>query len=93
MRCIVYLRPTAENVALLCAELRDPRYGHYHVFFSNVIPKPDILKLANADEHESVKEIQEFYADYIPILDHVYTLNIKKISSGSLVKIICSSTL
>lgn len=82
MRCIVYLRPTPENVEHLCAELRNPRYGQYHLFFSNILPKPDIMKLANADEHEVVKEIQEFYADYIPILDHVFTVNMKSITSG-----------
>ena len=82
MRCIVFLRPTPENIQHLCAELKSPRYGNYHIFFSNIIAKPDILKLANADEHECVKEIQEFYADYIPLLDHVYNLNLKKISSA-----------
>ena len=82
MRCIVFLRPTPDNIQHLCNELKSPRYGNYYIFFSNIIPKPDILKLANADEHECVKEIQEFYADYMPLLDHVYNLNLKKISSA-----------
>ena len=88
MRCIVFLRPTPDNIQHLCNELKSPRYGNYHIFFSNIIPKPDILKLANADEHECVKEIQEFYADYIPLLDHVYNLNLKKVSAAGDIKFI-----
>ena len=80
MRCIVFLRPTSHNVDLLIRELKNPRYGHYHVYFSNILEKEDIRKLADADEYESVKEIQEFYADYIPLLDHTYTLNLRQIS-------------
>jgi vacuolar protein sorting-associated protein 45 len=31
MKCIVFLRPTKENVELLCNELKSPRYGIYYI--------------------------------------------------------------
>lgn len=31
LKCIVFIRPTKENVALLCNELRSPKYGVYYI--------------------------------------------------------------
>lgn len=31
LKCIVFIRPTKENVALLCNELRNPKYGIYYI--------------------------------------------------------------
>lgn len=31
LRAVAYLRPTRENIARLRRELRDPRFGSYHV--------------------------------------------------------------
>ena len=31
LKCITFLRPTKENVALLSRELRYPRYGVYYI--------------------------------------------------------------
>lgn len=31
LKCIVFIRPTPENVALLCNELRYPKYGVYYI--------------------------------------------------------------
>ncbi len=36
----------------------------------------DIKSLAEADEFECVRVIQEFYADYLAINPHLYSLNI-----------------
>lgn len=35
LKCVVFIRPTTENINDMCKELRKPRYGEYHVFFSN----------------------------------------------------------
>lgn len=43
--------------------------------FSNVVTKQDIKYLAEADEHESVREVQEFYGDYIAVSPHLFSLN------------------
>jgi len=44
--------------------------------FSNVVSKQDIKHLAEADEHERVREIQEFFGDYIATSPHLFSLNI-----------------
>lgn len=65
-----------DNVALLKKELHSPRYAQYYIYFSNVISKADIKALAEADEHEVVREVHEFYCDYVALLPHLYTLNV-----------------
>ena len=72
-QCICFVRPTRENVELLCQEFRNPKYGLYYVYLSNVIPKSDIKSLAETDEHEVVREVQEFYADFIALSPHLFT--------------------
>ena len=34
MKCVVFLRPTQENIQLLSAELKSPRYGVYYICMS-----------------------------------------------------------
>jgi vacuolar protein sorting-associated protein 45 len=36
----------------------------------------DIKALAEADEYECVRIVQEFYADYIAVNSHLYSLDI-----------------
>jgi hypothetical protein len=38
----------------------------------------DIKTLAEADEFECVRSIQEFYADYLALNSHLYSLNISE---------------
>ncbi|XP_025077433.1 vacuolar protein sorting-associated protein 45-like [Pomacea canaliculata] len=76
LNCIAFLRPTKENVELLAQELRIPKYGLYFIYFSNVISKQDVKILAEADDQEVVREVQEFYGDYVAVNPHVFSLNI-----------------
>lgn len=76
MNAVVFVRPTAENIEMIMAELRSPLYGNYHLFFSNILSPSDLGALAEADEHEVVMEVQEFFADYYPINQESFTLNI-----------------
>ncbi|VVC43830.1 Hypothetical protein CINCED_3A017831 [Cinara cedri] len=76
MKCITFLRPTRENVSLLCKELRNPRYGYYYIYFSNIISKTDIKTIAESDIQEVVREIQEYYADYLAVAPHLFSFNI-----------------
>lgn len=46
--------------------------------FSNIISKADIKVLAESDEHETVREVREFYADVIPLGPHLCSLGILK---------------
>lgn len=73
---IVFVRPTDSNIKLLCSELRKPKYGEYHIYFTNICRQDNIQELARADENFSVKEIHEFYGDFIPIDTDHYTLNL-----------------
>ncbi|CAH2052705.1 unnamed protein product, partial [Iphiclides podalirius] len=76
MKCIVFLRPTSENIALLSRELKCPKYGVYFIYFSNVISKADIKTLAECDEQEAVREVQEVFADYLAVDRHLFSFNI-----------------
>lgn len=31
LKCIVFIRPTKNNIAYLCNELKSPRYGQYYI--------------------------------------------------------------
>ncbi|CAH0390273.1 unnamed protein product [Bemisia tabaci] len=76
LKCIAFLRPTKENISLLSKELRNPRFGVYYVYWSNIVRKADIKTIAECDEYESVREVEEFYADYLAIAPHLFSLNI-----------------
>ncbi|XP_037082861.1 vacuolar protein sorting-associated protein 45-like [Pollicipes pollicipes] len=82
LKCIVFARPTKDNVAKLARELRRPRYGYYYVYFSNVIAKADVKQLAEADEHELVRDVQELYADYLAVAPHLFHLSMPCCSQG-----------
>ena len=58
LKCIVLLRPTEQSIDALCKELKWPKYSGYWLYFTNVLRKEDIERLAEADEHEAVKEVQ-----------------------------------
>ncbi|GAB6032401.1 vacuolar protein sorting-associated protein 45 [Chamberlinius hualienensis] len=76
LKCVAFVRPTKDNVHLLLKELKDPTYGQYYIYFSNVISKADVKSLAEADEQEVVREVQEFYGDFIAAAPHLFTLNV-----------------
>ncbi|KPM07830.1 vacuolar protein sorting-associated protein-like protein 2, partial [Sarcoptes scabiei] len=77
VKCIVFVRPTEKNITCLMRELKHPRFGQYFLNFSNIISKTDIKALAQVDEFEVVKDVQEFYADYAAINPHTFSLNVK----------------
>ncbi|KAF4041047.1 Sec1 family [Phytophthora infestans] len=72
LKAAVFVRPTSRNVELLRRELKSPKYGRYHLFFSNILPVEALEKLAEADEKEVVMQIQEYYADYLAVNDSLY---------------------
>lgn len=43
--------------------------------FSNVLTKRAIEQLAEADAYELVNEVQEFFADFAPVLPSLFSLN------------------
>ena len=58
IKCICFLRPTSESIKALEDELRNPRYSGYWLYFTHILQKSAIERLAEADEGELVREVQ-----------------------------------
>nr|POE65262.1 vacuolar protein sorting-associated protein 45 [Quercus suber] len=67
LRCLCFVRPSPDSIQLLIDEFREPKYGEYYVYFSNIIKKSSLERLAEADDHEVVKSIVEYFADFIVV--------------------------
>lgn len=76
LKAVCFVRPHSETVNYLEQEFSDPKYGEYHIFFSNIIKDSYLEDLAQADIHEVVQQVQEFYADYFAVNPETFTLNI-----------------
>ncbi|KAI8975455.1 Sec1-like protein [Mycotypha africana] len=74
LKCVCFLRPTRETLQYLIAELKEPSYGDYYIYFSNSIRKSDIEQLAEVDEHEVIREVQEYFGDYLAINSELFSL-------------------
>jgi len=78
LKAVCFLRPTQENLSFLQDELKEAKYGEYHLFFSNTLKNSYIEDLAQADTHEVVQQVQEFFADYYAVNPDTFTLNLDK---------------
>lgn len=76
LKCLVFIRPTQQNIELLCNELQNPKYGAYYIYFTNILAKADVKILAEHDEQEVVKEVQEYYIDFLAVNPHLFSLGI-----------------
>ncbi|KKY25468.1 putative vacuolar protein sorting-associated protein 45 [Phaeomoniella chlamydospora] len=76
LRCLCFVRPSPDSIQFLIDELREPKYGEYHIYFSNIIRKSSLERLAEADDHEVVKSVQEYFADYIVINPDLMSLDL-----------------
>ena len=75
MKAVCFIRPTEMNIGLLVKELTNPRFSEYHIYFSGIL-KPSLLNLlAENDVNERVHQVQEFYADFLPINPDLLSLN------------------
>ncbi|KDQ62502.1 hypothetical protein JAAARDRAFT_121394 [Jaapia argillacea MUCL 33604] len=84
MKCVCFLQSSEESLEALEDELREPKYGEYYLYFSNILSKTAIERLAEVDEYEVVKEVQEYFADYAPISSYLFSLNHTPTSSRPL---------
>lgn len=75
LKAVYFLRPTAENIQHMRRQLAKPRFGEYHLFFSNILKDTQLHMLADSDEHEVVQQLQEFYADFVALDPYHFTLN------------------
>ncbi|KAH0173441.1 Sec1-like protein, partial [Aureobasidium melanogenum] len=67
LRCLCFVRPSPDSIQFLIDEFRDPKYGEYHIYFSNIVKKSSLERLAEADDHEIVKAVHECFADYLVV--------------------------
>mmetsp|Transcript_58718 Transcript_58718/g.156972 ORF Transcript_58718/g.156972 Transcript_58718/m.156972 type:complete len:562 (-) Transcript_58718:10-1695(-) len=75
LHALCFLRPTNKNFVELSKELKNPHFGEYHLFFTNVIPQGRLEQLAACDEFEVVHQVQEFFADVFAFDHELFTLN------------------
>jgi len=75
MKAVCFLRPTGINIGLLVKELSSPRFSEYHIYFSGILPPSLLNLLAENDAQERVRQVQEFYADFLPINPDLLSLN------------------
>ena len=76
MKAAVFIQPTDANIDLVIRELQDPKFKEYHIFFSNVCPQDMLAKLARADEHDLIMQVQEYYADFVAVNEDLFHLGI-----------------
>ncbi|KAI9826823.1 MAG: vacuolar protein sorting-associated protein 45 [Thelocarpon impressellum] len=76
LRCLCFVRPSPESVQFLIDEFREPKYGEYYIHFSNIVRKSSLERLAEADDHEVVRIVQEHFADYVVINPDLFVLNL-----------------
>jgi hypothetical protein len=71
INAIYFIRPTPDNIKLLCKELnpanQQPSFGQYFIFFSNHLTDEDAQLLAQADQHELVQLVHENWADFLAL--------------------------
>ncbi|PBP16315.1 vacuolar protein sorting-associated protein 45 [Diplocarpon rosae] len=76
LRCLCFVRPSADSIQALIDEVREPKYGEYNIYFSNVVKKSSLERLAEADDHEVVRLVQELFADYMVVNPDLFTLDL-----------------
>ncbi|MCJ1368033.1 vacuolar protein sorting-associated protein 45 [Acarospora aff. strigata] len=76
LRCLCFVRPSPDSIQYLIDELREPKYGEYNIYFSNIIRKSSLERLAEADDHEVVRAVQEYFADFIVINPDLFSFDL-----------------
>ncbi|KAJ1742643.1 vacuolar protein sorting-associated protein 45 [Coemansia sp. RSA 989] len=76
LKCICFVRPTNASIQALIDELRSPKYGDYYIYFANILKKSMIELLAENDENEVVREVQEFYADFYAVTPNMFHIGL-----------------
>eukprot|EP00002_Diphylleia_rotans_P018419 TRINITY_DN3567_c0_g3_i7.p1 TRINITY_DN3567_c0_g3~~TRINITY_DN3567_c0_g3_i7.p1 ORF type:complete len:549 (-),score=130.31 TRINITY_DN3567_c0_g3_i7:1374-3020(-) len=76
LKALCFLRPTKENVELLCRELNNPLYPEYYIYFTNALEHRKLQDLAESDSHEVIRQVQEFFCDFYPVSPDLFSLNI-----------------
>lgn len=54
LKAVCFIRPTRDNIRILSAEVAQPRFAEYHIFFCSICTLDLLEQLAAADEHEGL---------------------------------------
>lgn len=76
LHCIAFVRPTPDTIDFLIEEVRNPKYASYQLFFTNVIKKSALERLAESDDHEIVTSVQEVFVDFYIINTDLFSINL-----------------
>ncbi len=79
LKALFFLRCTDDNLQKVCNELKDPTFSQYSLYFSSTVPHDKVQRIADADTHNVVVQVQEVFADFSTINDDLFTLNIPSI--------------
>lgn len=71
MKAVCFLCPTREHIARIRLELREPRFGEYHLFFTNRVEDMRLQDLAEMDVKEMVPQGQESFGDFVALELHL----------------------
>ena len=76
LTALCFCRPTPANIDHLGRELSlsPPRFKEYHVYFTGVLTTGLLRVLAEHDRYERIASVQEYYADFVPINNDLWTL-------------------
>jgi vacuolar protein sorting-associated protein 45 len=74
LKAAIFVQPTDTNLTSLVQELRNPKFAEYHLFFSNIVSSDTLSTLAREDVNEVVKQVHEYYADFIPINEDFFQI-------------------
>ncbi|WVW83283.1 hypothetical protein I302_105302 [Kwoniella bestiolae CBS 10118] len=82
LSCIAFLSPSETSIEAVKNELIKPRYGGYWLYFSNTLTKTQIEGMASVDEFEVVKEVQEYFADFLAQYPSHFSLTPAALADG-----------
>lgn len=77
LKAAIFIQPTEGNINLLIKELKEPRFSEYHIFFSNIITEDLLNRLARGDEHEVIRQVQEYYSEFLAINEDFFHLGLE----------------
>ncbi|OHT13972.1 Vacuolar protein sorting-associated protein 45 [Tritrichomonas foetus] len=80
LSCYCLLRPTNDNIDLLCEELQNPHFSKYALFFTNTITDSQLHQLASRDTNTLIENFQEVFVDFSALGTRLFSLNMPDIS-------------
>lgn len=76
LHAVYIIRPTEKNFILLHKAIAAPKYGQYHLYFTNKVNLNQLQQLAAADKHDIVRSVFEIFSDFYPLTPDVFHLNV-----------------